>query len=384
LRIVVNALFLRPKLAGGTETYVTNILRHWYQEPCGEGEILLLANHRPMWWEGDRPWFRLRQVRGTSSRIKRIVHEQVELARESRDWDVLYSPGNVGVLRAVCPQVVTVHDAFAWVLPQEAGRLRTFYWRHMITRSVGRVAAVIAVSESTRDDLLRFTNVEPSRVRVILEAGDHVPEAPFRDDGEPSDQSRYFLAIGFFKGVKNPYRTLAAYSKYREIMLNRGAPPCRLKLVGAVLGPWASRLRDRAAAMEGVDVLGRVDDTRLNQLLSDAFGFLYASLYEGFGIPILQAQRMGCPVLTSNTGSMPEVSGEGAIFVDPLNASTMMDGMLELHRPEKRRYLARLGRENQARFSWKNASMQTLSLLQSVARSAEEPLSVGRGGFQPT
>lgn len=369
MRLAINALFLRTKVAGGTETYVTNIVRPWYDQGPGETSFELIANHTPEWWEGDRPWFTLRRVETAGRLPQRILHEQLLLARESRTWDGLFSPGYVGVVRARCPQVITVHDAYAWVMRREAGWARTLYWRRMIRWSMHRASLTIAVSESTRRDLLRWVGVPPHRVRTILEAGDHVPLRGDRcqpveavDSGVP-----YFLSIGFFKAVKNPTRTLEAFARYRKERIRKGEPACRLKLVGAVLGRDAEAVRSRALATEGVEVLGRLEDSALAPLLAGAWGFLFPSLYEGFGIPILEAQRAGCPVLTSTTSSMPEVAGDGAILIDPLDVSALEQGLHALHDPDLRAHLVRRGFANAARFSWRSASAKTLEALLEAA-----------------
>jgi len=371
MKIAINALFLRQNRAGGTETYITNIVSRWYQNPEHGCEMVLYANHEPAWWSGDRPWFRLIKVDCALSTAKRIIYEQVVLARASGQWDCLFCPGYVGLLGAACPQVITVHDAYAWVMPREAGRLHTAYWRFMIGRSAPKAAAVIADSENTKKDLLKYTRVVGDRVHVIHLAGDHVPVMAAVDVAKQEKQPNYFLCIGFFKPVKNPQRILTAFSHYRQKALDAGIIPCVLKLAGAVNGKAAEAIANEARKMEGVEIIGRIGDDELITCLAGAFGLIFPSLYEGFGIPILEAQILGCPVLTSSISSMGEVAGDGAILVDPLDVSAIRDGMLALHRTDLRRDLIDKGRANERKFSWEKASNATLSLLKSVATRRE-------------
>jgi glycosyltransferase involved in cell wall biosynthesis len=271
--------------------------------------------------------------------------------------------------------VITVHDAFAWILPKEAGRLRTLYWRWMIAYSVKFVAAVIAVSVSTRNDLLKHTQVNHSKVHVIPEAGDHVPLKNVVSLSEKiSDVKGYFIAVGFFKAVKNPFRILAAYEKYRATMLNKGSEPFGFKLIGAIYGLDAKKIREMASLISGIEILGRIDDAELHKLIGEAHGFIFPSIYEGFGLPILEAQRLGCPVLTSWVSSMPEVAGAGALLVDPLDIESIYQGMLELHCSEKRVELVRKGLDNESRFSWRLAYSKTFELLCSVAQQKNDLL----------
>lgn len=360
IRVAINALFLRTKVAGGTETYVTNIVRPWYESGPQGIQFELLANHEPEWWKGDQPWFRLRVIKSSSSIIRRITYEQFWLPLKRSCWDVIFCPGYVGVILACCPQVVTVHDTYAWVLPCEAGRWRTLYWRIMLQLTVRVSSAVVAVSENTKRDLVRFTRVREESVKVITESGDH-----FHGSAGPTVTSGpiYFIAVGFFKPVKNPERILAAYAEYRRERLSQGKPVCTLRLVGGVFGSEAERIHNLAVRAEGVEIMGRVNDDSLRNLLQGAYGFLFPSLYEGFGIPILEAQRVGCPVLTSSTSSMPEVAGHGALFVDPLQVESIRDGLLQFHEPGVRDHLIDEGFRNAGRFSWYKASSETLELV---------------------
>jgi glycosyltransferase involved in cell wall biosynthesis len=362
LKIAINALFLREKVSGGTETYVTNIVRHWYDAAPPGIDFVFLANHQPVWWKCERSHFSLIKIQGLRSQWRRILYEQSVLPLQSWRWDLLFNPGYVGVAGARCPQVITIHDAYAWILPKEAGRLRTLYWRMMIQITAKQAKRVIAVSENTRSDIVRYTGLSPNRIIVIPESGDHVP-MQLNSEADADCGDPYFLSVGFFKDVKNPERTLAAFARYRETRKLLGLQPCRLKLVGAVVGARGMEIQRLAAQTEGVDFCGRVDDTQLHRLVGGAFAFVFASLYEGFGIPILEAQRLGCPVLTSRTSSMPEVAGTGAIFVNPLDIDSIKDGMLRLHDPEERPRLLLAGIANQKRFSWQEASARTLQTL---------------------
>ena len=138
----------------------------------------------------------------------------------------------------------------------------------------------------------------------------------------------------------------------------------KLQLVIAGSKGWLSnkiyKLPKRLGIEHKVKFLGYVADEKLPALYSGAKALLFPSLFEGFGLPILEAQACGCPVLTSNTSSMPEVAGKGAIYVDPYNIDDIVKGMERLKREGERGKLIKAGFENIKRFSWEKCARETL------------------------
>jgi len=228
IKIVINAVFLQSKVPGGTETYVTNLVKPWYIEEAQGFTFLLLTNHIPGWWVGDRVWFKLGVVENSNKILFRIFFEQFIMPFLAPDWDVLFSPGYVGIIAARCPQVITVHDAYAWVTPQEIGIWRALLWRKIIRWTAQRSAPVIAVSASTRNDLLKFIKVDKEKTHVIYEAGDHiqVSNRNFNSEHKRENQN-YFIGLGIFKEIKNPTRILEAYTTYRKTTIESGLVPYR-------------------------------------------------------------------------------------------------------------------------------------------------------------
>ena len=371
MRVGINALHLRWGINAGTETYFTEIVRPWYDEsPMGGVDFVVLCQSRPPWGRKDRPHFRFRPVGRFKRPLQRILWDQIWVPRvAATDFDVLFQPGYVGALASRVPQVVTVHDAFAWVHPQVIGWARAFYWRWFVPLGIRLCARVIAVSESTAKDLQTYLMVPPGKVVTIHEGGDRL-------DGVDSDLSirsqlslelgRFFLCVGVFKDIKNPWRILSAYLAYREVARAEALP---LVCTGIVVGRRARRIERAARAIPGVRLAGRVSDSALAALYRSATALVFPSLYEGFGIPILEAQSLGCPVITSSVSSMPEVAGSGALLVNPLDEGAISDALLHLHRPETRERLIALGRRNRKRFSWGEASKETWRLLLEVAQN---------------
>ena len=207
-------------LTPGTETYFTNIVQPWYEQPRSDVTFLLFCLSPPPWWQGEKPGSRFISCLGREPLRQEFLPEQVYLPlRGFFQASRIFSPGYVGSLLTNLPQVVTVHDTFAWVCPREIGLLRSAYWRVFIPLSVHKASAVIAVSSNTANDLQSVLQTPTDKVSVVLEAGGHLASLP-RDETLLSKNQLtaggYFHCVGFFKEIKNPRRILEAYQKYRD------------------------------------------------------------------------------------------------------------------------------------------------------------------------
>ena len=174
----------------------------------------------------------------------------------------------------------------------------------------------------------------------------------------------YFHCVGFFKDIKNPWRILQAYRKYVKTSTS---DECKqLVLVGRAQGKKGMSILEEARSIPNVVVAGRVDDQQLAAIYQGSAGLIFPSLYEGFGIPILEAQSFGCPVITSNVSSMPEVAGDGAVLVDPHSMEAIYRAMRDINNGVPAD-LVKQGKMNLSRFSWETSSHETLDLILKVA-----------------
>lgn len=365
MRYAINALFVRWGVNAGTETYLTNIVKPWYDSAPYDCEFILYCNELPPWWRGNRTWFKAVVLRRAKHLGWRLIYEQLWLPWVAcAQFDRLFSPGYVGSACLKKKQVVTVHDAFAWLHPAEAGRLRSLYWRTFIPLPLRGGNSLITVSSSTARDLQRFFRIDEKYLHVIHEAGSHL--SAVGEDGAILDRlalqtGGYFHCVGFFKNIKNPHNILNAYHSYRATVGNDLAK--KLVLVGHVGGAAGQKIADEASRIPGVVLAGRLQDAALADLYRGSAALVFASVYEGFGIPILEAQELGCPVITSRCSSMPEVAGDGAILVDPNSISDIAAALLHVSKPEVADDLMARGKINYQKFSWQTASDMTLQVL---------------------
>ncbi len=269
------------------------------------------------------------------------------------------------------PTVLTVHDLIFRHLPHYHKRLNRWYLNWAMPLYVRRATHIIAVSEATRRDLMAAYGVPAERITVIYEAAD--PRFGPRDlltqqtiranYGLPSS---YLLYLGTIEPRKNLLRLLQAWE---PLYLAGEAPP--LVFVGK--RGWLADdffvAVERSAAREGIMLTGYVLDDDLPALIAAATAFVFPSLYEGFGLPPLEAMACGTPVLCSDRSSLPEVVGDAALLFDPTEVEAIRAALRRLLRDEAlREELSRRGLERARRFSWQRTAEQTLQLYRRLAR----------------
>ena len=267
-------------------------------------------------------------------------------------------------LRGV-PTVLTVHDLIFRHLPQHHKRLNRWYLNLTLPLYCRRADHVIAVSEYTRGDLIVAYGLPPDKITVILEAADP------RFAPQPVEMvslvrtryqlpERYLLYVGTLEPRKNLTRLLAAW----EPLYRTGdAPP----LVIAGKRGWFYReffaALERSPAREAVLLPGYIAEADLPALYAGADAFLFPSLYEGFGLPVLEAMACGTPVICSNSTSVPEVAGNAAIQIDALEVDALTDALRRVLEDKNLGEEMRVeGLAQAARFSWERAASETLAV----------------------
>jgi glycosyltransferase involved in cell wall biosynthesis len=240
-------------------------------------------------------------------------------------------------LRSSIPLVVTVLDLSVLRHPALFNRWTRTYSRLTVPRVVAAARRLIAISEFTKRELVELLGVDPERVHVI-----GVPPRPgLVPEGERAD-GEYVLAVGTLEPRKNLARAAEAARR----------AGVELRVAGA--RGWGD------VETNGVRWLGEVDDDELLKLLRGARALVYPSLYEGFGIPILEAMAVGTPVVTSAGGATEEVAGGAAVLVDPLDPASIAAGIEEADR--RRDELRPRGLDRAAAFTWDDVAERTLAV----------------------
>lgn len=306
-----------------------------------------------------------------SSIKNQFLNEQMWLPKEiaSSKLDVFHSTGFAGPVFYQGNIVRTIHDVSPFIHPETMKLSQFLYWRWLYPLSLRRNENIITDSEHSKADILKTFKVDEKKIFVIPLA----PTTIFFNQEENNGEIRqkyhlpeeYFLMVGTLEPRKNYIRLLEAY--HRLIVQNNRLPD--LLFVGRKGWLYEDILQQisKPDLAGRVHLTGAIPDIDLVQIYRRAKALLYPSLYEGFGLPILEAMSCDCPVLTSNISSMPEVAGLAAEYVDPFSIDSIMQGMLSILQPERRSDLINRGRLEIKRYSWEKTAEKTLKVYQQIS-----------------
>jgi glycosyltransferase involved in cell wall biosynthesis len=313
--IAIPLLTLVPGRLGGSETYVRELLRglrrvgtHSYRvvvppvaPAAGEGLPAVVAH----------------EYRRASSVPERLLAMGLagarpgRLAGHLRGADVVHFPLTIELPRTPLPKVVTLHDVqhldLPALFPRAERALRSALWH----RSLRRADRVVTLSEFVRERAVAALGLDPERVRVVPHGLDHDVLRPAEGEREP-----FLLYPARLWPHKNHARLYEAFA-----LVRRERPNVRLVLTGG---------GDFGTVPDGVEVRGHVSQDELVSLLQRASALVFPSLYEGFGLPPLEAMACGCPVACSNAAALPETVGDAARLFDPSDARAIADAVLEV------------------------------------------------------
>jgi glycosyltransferase involved in cell wall biosynthesis len=348
----------------GIGTYVRNVVRHLAQldrettyllfcNPADESTLRDLAeNFVP--------------VVDSSAGYSLREHVSLPLKLRRLGAELLHSPHYVRPLFCTIPSVVTIHDCIHLLFPQYLPNRMAFrYARYVMGSAIQNSSIVFTVSEASRADILRFyPSTDPAKVHVVPNAIDAEllvdPGEAERDRVRERYQirGRFVLFAGNVKPHKNLERLIRAFARVR---CQEGNEDLRLVLIGDDVGRYASlrRTADEAGVRQEVRFFGFVPHETLAALYRMATVFAFPSLYEGFGLPPLEAMACGTPVVTSRISSLPEVVGDGALLVDPYSEEDIAQGISRvLDDQDLRLRLVERGLERAAGYSWARSVRQ--------------------------
>ena len=293
--------------------------------------------------------------------------------------DIVFFPIQDGFICPPVRQIVTVHDLhylhFDTSIPEcsnEINSLRTKLYRYKMPHILDRSYAVVAVSESTKQDIVSSFNINPDKIHVIYNGYD---DLRFRINENPQptldryglQSGNYFLFVGSILKHKNLVRLVQAFARLDSKVILAIAGVCKdpdyleeIKKVAVGMGISETRLR----------YLEYVPDDDLPHLYNGAISYLLPSLHEGFGVPIIEAMACGTPVITSNCSAMPEVAGDAAMLVDPYSIDSIAAAMQEiLCNPQCAEALKKAGLERARMFRWSYSAQKLYDLCRSVSVS---------------
>lgn len=322
-----------------------------------------------------------------------FIANQIQKAK----LDVFHSPANIVPLRLLAtarrPKIVaTVHDLAIYRHPEWFPKGQGFSIKYLVPKTIQQVDRLIVPSQATARDLQELFHVSPEKITVIPhgveerffrktviasdlpaggERGNLRDSSPRRGVALNDMEEDYILFVGTLEPRKNLVRLIAAYAglpaeilaKYDLVLA--GQPGWKYQQVSLEIKNLKLEIRNK------VKLLGYFPGKNLPRLMQNAAVFVYPSLYEGFGLPVLEAMAAGCPVVTSRVGSLPEVTGEAAVLVDPVSVSDLTAQITKVIRDVAyQREISAAGVKRAREFTWEKAALATFQVYERIFSSA--------------
>jgi glycosyltransferase involved in cell wall biosynthesis len=373
LRIAIDAITPGASLdpqAGGMRMYLTALTAKMSEQEPGVEFVLLESRQFPLAeLEGLPNVTRVVCPGVPGSRAGRVLYQNSALPLYMRTLraDAYLATCNVLPLGCPVPSVVVVQSLQYFDHPEAYGRLRSAYLRAALTHASRHAQSVICVSETARRELIRLTGISSGKVRVIYHGISLAITGHTRETEAASPP--YILCVATLYRYKNLERLLEAFA----LLKRESGTPHRLRIIGGEADVSIAELTliaMRLGVADQVDFTGPLPHNRLPAEYGRASVFVYPSLAETFGLPPLEAMAMGVPVVASRAGPIPEIVGEAAELVDPLDVTDMARGLSGvLFDSQRTQALIRLGFRRSKEFSWDESARRTFATVLSVART---------------
>jgi len=343
----------------GIGRYAFNLLRQLLAEDRGH-EFLVLSNGAEIQKRfPPSPWVRFLPTKVPLYSLQEQFLIPVLLGKEI--FDLYHSPTYTIPLVLAPKGILTIHDLIHLLFPGDYGLGHRLFYRLVVQRAVSRCRKVLTVSESSKNDIMKLLRVDGNKI-IITPNGLAAIWEPTAVENDFKDRFGlapvYLLFVGNPRPHKNFTRVLQAY----EILVKEDLYPGRLVAVGISEQKVPEPIRDRLV------FLPRCQDDDLVRLYSGADLLLAPSLYEGFGLPVLEAMACGCPVLIGTEGALPEIAGEAGLAVNPYQVLAIVEGMRKvLHDKDLGRKMGKLGLNRAAGFGWEKTGRIALEVYESLA-----------------
>jgi glycosyltransferase involved in cell wall biosynthesis len=349
---------LRMYQHSGVGRYLRNLVPQLL--PLLEAERIRILSTRELL--GDAAWLQDKRVElvEESASIYSIAEQILRWKGDHWQTSVLWVPHYNVPLYYGGPMVATIHDVAPLAMPEILGNsLKRAYAKLLIERAVKQAAAILCVSEFTAKELRQRLSVPAEKITVTypgLDAGWPQTATPHVE----ADRIPYVLYVGNVKPNKNLGFLLRAFARIRDSV------PYSLVLAGKMRGFGTEDLAVIQQAQQMGDRIrftGEISDDELISLYAGASALCLPSLYEGFGLPLLEAMQLGCPVLCSTAGSLPEIAGAAALYFDPRNEEELAKRLLQVEDSAAMNQLRSAGRVRVEQFSFARCAEQTARVL---------------------
>lgn len=363
--------------SGGIGRYAVNLINHVAKKLLNEGqnEIFIFFHHsfdRDLIHKHSHLKFIDKYTNIKSNVLRKGIFLPFSMRRLK--MDLFHGLDHIGIPFLYqdkrCKYVVTIHDLITRIYPSKFTKKHRLVQNTLLPHILRKADRIIAVSNSTKNDIIKFYPEYAHKIKVIYEG---VESQFFPRSNQEIEKTldkynvdfRYILFLGTVEPRKNIIRVVDAFIQLKQ----EGNIEQKLVITGRKGWLYKDIIEkiNKTPFSQDIIFTDFVDDEDLPFLYSGAEIFLYPSLYEGFGLPVLEAMSCGSPVITSNLSSLPEVAGDAAILVDPMNVEEIVQAMEKLLRDrELRKELKRKSLERAKFFSWEMAAEETLHLYEDI------------------
>lgn len=369
MRIAINTLG-SSSLKVGVGNYVIHLV-HELAKIDKQNQYYIIANKKnARFFSTKNPALKILITPNyTAIKPLRILWEQLLLPFiiKKNEINLLHSPGFIAPLIKTSASIVTIHDMTFFSHPQCHTRFKRAYFTTLIPHTIRNADAISADSENTKQDIIAHLATTPSKIHTIHLGIDTNFQPLDKKSAQQTLQKKYnlnkpfILFVGMIEPRKNLNRLIDAYVSLKTAT--------QLVIVGKKgwhMDSFFKKIKDLRT--KEIVLTGYVPDEDLPFFYTAADAFVYPSLYEGFGLPVIEAMACGCPVVTSNNSSLKEIAEEAALLINPENTQELADAMKKIiHDKQLRKTLIQKGLKQAQQFTWKKTAEKTLELYHQVA-----------------
>ncbi|MBL7828635.1 MAG: glycosyltransferase family 4 protein [Saprospiraceae bacterium] len=285
--------------------------------------------------------------------------------------EVFFSPDSMCSLRTKVPTVMTCHDLVPLHMPEQIAKRHRSYLIRMLPQWLNRADHVLTVSDFVKQDIASTCHINPDKIHTVHNGcrEDFKPLGQFEQQKirqQFSDDQAYFFYAGAIHPRKNVHRLIRAFDQFKTMT----KAPVKLLLAGRfawqtgeVLQAW-----EQASHQKDIKFLGYVEELDLPRLTAAALASVYVSLSEGFGLPLIEAMACQTPVMTSDGSCLPEIAGDAALYVDPLDVLSISSGLQQLYEDQQLRSdLVQAGKQRSKLYNWDEAAARIYAVIKQAA-----------------
>ena len=369
--IAINTLAIRPGKVGGTEVFLVNLIKNLLKiDKKNKYLIIVSKNNKKIFQFNFENVEYLEQDFDNSFKIARIFFEQFILPKKikQKGIDVLISPTNTGLLYCPVKSLLIVHDLIYFIYPQYYSLIRKYYLQKLVQYSCKKAHKIIAISQNTKNDIIKYTGVSEQKIQMIHSGVDLEYFAKIeRNYAKQVIFKKYGINDYIYSPVSLfPHKNIDVLVKVFNKVKKRKKISHKLIITGGDPFKKSKELEDliyKYKLEDEIFYLGRVPQKMIPYFYKAADLMVYLSSYEGFGLPVLEAMASNCPVLSSDKASLPEIVGNAGLLVSPSNLEEIANKMYEILNNENlQKNLISRGVERVKSFSWEKTVKELINI----------------------